>query len=156
VSARQTSAAPELAQLAASVADLAARLAALESAHRSGKAHATALDKATDAIAERAAAAVQAARDAAAAERSKRAAAAAGERVRVRAVREVDAWIGPRSERLRLSPGNVRADVCRVMDRAAWAAIVGRSDEAREALDGGALVVEDVAPDEPARVEARA
>jgi hypothetical protein len=142
---------------------LEARLEAIESqlaeicaAHHSGRAHANALDKATNAIAERAAAAVQEARDAAAAERFAKARVAAGDRVRIRAVREVDVWIGPRSERLRLSPTNVRADVCRVLDRATWEAMLARPEsEVRQLVTDGAILAEDVMPDEAARIEAR-
>lgn len=118
------------------------QLAELVAAHRSHAGHLRHLDKATDAIATAAAAAVEAARDAARAERIR----AAGERVRVRAVRPVDLAIGGRST-LRLDPSNVRANVCRIFDRAAWLAIA-ELDEVRAAIDSGAIRVEDLAPGE--------
>jgi hypothetical protein len=68
----------------------------------------------------------------------------------------VDAWAGPRSERLRLSPGNVRADACRVLDRGAWEAMLARPEsEVRSALESGDLVLEELSTDEAAALEAR-
>lgn len=143
------------ARLAARLDAFEARLAAIESAHRSGAAHARHLDAARESVEAAARAAVERAREQAKAARSARDRELAGDRVRLRAIREVDAWIGPRGEKLRLSPGNVRANVAKIMDRGAWLAIVERSDEVRAAIDSGALVVEGVAPDEAARIEAR-
>jgi len=140
----------------ARLGDVERQLAELAGAHRSHAGHTRYLDRAAESIEAKARAAVQAARDAAREQREAKARAAAGDRVRVRAVRAADLWIGPTSARLRLDPANIRGDSCRLMDRAAWAAIVDRSDEVRAALDGGALVVvEDVAPDEAAATEVR-
>jgi len=138
----------QLGELAATVADLVA-------AHRSHAGHLRHIDRAADAIANAARDAVEAARHAAREQRLAAARERAGERVRVRAIRPVDLWVGPRSERVKLDPANLRGDSARLLDRSAWAGIVERSDEVRAALESGAISVEALSPDEAAALEAR-
>lgn len=126
--------------------DLVRRLDDLESAHASHAGHTRHLDRRAESIEAAARAQVEKAREQARADREARARELAGDRVRVRAVREVDAWIGPRGERFRLSPGNVRANVAQIMTRAAWEAMLARSEDVRAALGSGAVLVEDLSP----------